>query len=84
MSSPCYTGSLRHTCLDRKEMPLYVTKIIRNIHWNHNATYNLVVYLFVFNNHDTTNDQLIYNGAKSDTDNNVLEVFFLLDKRCPD
>ena len=40
-------------------MPLYVTKIIRNIHWNHNDTYNLVVYLFIFNNYDTINDESV-------------------------
>ena len=48
-----------HTFLDCEDMPLYVTKIICNIHWNHNGTYNLKVYLFVFNNYDTINDQII-------------------------
>ena len=45
--------------LDHKDMLLYVTKIICNIHWNHNETYNLVVYLFIFNNYETINDQKI-------------------------
>ena len=36
-----------------------VTKIICNIHWNHNDTYNLVVYLFIFKNYETINDQII-------------------------
>ena len=43
------------TIIDRKDMPLYVTKIIRNINWNHYDTYNLVVYLFIFNNYDNKN-----------------------------
>ena len=40
------------TFLGRKDQLSYVTKIIRNIHCNHNNTYNLVVYLFIFNNYD--------------------------------
>jgi len=50
ISSPWHTGSLCHTFLDHKDMSLYVTKIIRNIHCNHNDINNLVVYLFLFNN----------------------------------
>ena len=38
---------------------MYVTKIIRNIHWNYNDTYYIVVYLFIFNNYDTINDQSV-------------------------
>ena len=38
--------------LYRKDMLLYVTQIVRSIHLNHNDTYNLVVYLFIFNKYD--------------------------------
>ena len=43
-------------------MSLYTTKIIRNIHCNHNDTNNLV-----FNNYDTINDQkkIQYKGLFS-------------------
>ena len=44
--------------LDQKDMLLYVTKIIHNINWNHNNSYNLVWYLFIFKNYDTMNDQI--------------------------
>ena len=57
IESVTYTRSQSHTFLDNKDMPLYVTKIIRNIHCIHNDTNNLVVYLFLFNNYDTINDQ---------------------------
>ena len=40
------------TFLGSKDMPLYEEKKIRNIHWNHNDTYNLVVYLVMLNNYD--------------------------------
>jgi len=57
ISSPWHTGSLCHPFLDPKGMLLYVTKLIRNIHWNDNDNYNLVMYLFIFNNCDAINDQ---------------------------